>query len=313
MKLGAADYFHKPGMNEQEIEEALAKIKDELEIGSQDAKETPGRAAQVHSREAMVRNLLHGNPDGIGQTKLREAGLYVMMFSIRQYALVVKRYTKNNASILPNTVMSIVSELLSKENEVEFAQIDDNLYSVVISHSETRSAQASFSHVNDIVYLISSSLKRFVNIDAVIGVSSSFQSFQEAKQAAWQARQALEQKFYHPNDPLFYYQHRTGNDEQTLEQANAYIVGMKKRPKGREIRGICYNLAEWEQYLRDTECMNEKDVKKIYEGLLFMLENGEDYLETRSRMEEIEDFGELSAFYHSVFNKSSRPGFTTKK
>ncbi|GAB7054529.1 hypothetical protein JCM16163A_12750 [Paenibacillus sp. YK5] len=301
MKLGASDYFHKPGMNELEIESALQKIKEEMESDRHAADDVLNRSP--HAKDVILRAWLHGNTEGIRQTRLKEGNMYVLLFSIKKYAQVVKRYTKDNAAILPNTISNILSELLSKEKEVEFVQIEDNLFAVFVSHSEIKSMQASFAHVNDIVYLISSSLKRFVNIDTVFGVSDIFQTYDEGKQAAAQAKQALERKFYHPSDPLFYYQNRNEEMEASLEQVNHYIVAMKNGLKEEKYDEFALNLAEWEQYLQNKECMNEKDVHKIYQGLLFMMEDGEEYLENGNLLEEIEDFNELSSYYHARFNE----------
>lgn len=33
-------------------------------------------------------------------------------------------------------------------------------------------------------------------------------------------------------------------------------------------------LSQWEKFLAQEECMEEKDVRKIYEGLLFMIGEG---------------------------------------
>ncbi|MBN3525161.1 response regulator transcription factor [Paenibacillus apiarius] len=302
MKLGAADYFHKPSMNVQEIEAVLAKLKEEAESGSEGAPSQSG--GSVRGKEDVVRHLLRGSMDGVRQTKLQEGNLYALLFTIKNYTHVAKRYTKDNASILPNTIGNIVSELLSKEPEAEYVQLEDNLYAVLVSHSGTKSVQASFAHVNELVYLISAALKRFVNIDTVFGISGPAQVYQECGQAAMQARQALARKFYHPNDPIFYAEaHRNGDAEQALEQVNAHIAAMKNGLKDEKYDEFARSLSAWEQFLQQSECMDEKDVRKIYQGLLFMLKDGEEYWGDANRLEEIEDFSELSVVYHSLFNE----------
>ncbi|CAM3002734.1 response regulator transcription factor [Paenibacillus sediminis] len=312
MQLGAVDYFHKPSMNEQEMTSVLRKIKDELERDQMSQGEIPGHKSESRDKEVVLRQMLSGHIDGAHLTKLKEGNMYVLLFTIGKYSQILKRYTKENASILPNTIANILSELLSKEKEVEFVQIEDNLFSVIISHSESKSAQASFTRVNDFILLINSSLKRFVNIDTFFGVSEPFQSFHGMKQAVSQAKQALEQKFYHPEDYIFYFKNRHLANEQTLEQLNAYIVAMKNGLKDEKYDEFARNLTEWEQFLRKYECMSEKDVKKIYEGLIFMMEDGEEYLEYRNKLEEIDDFNECSAFYHKVFGDTLKCRYAVK-
>ncbi|GGG04100.1 response regulator transcription factor [Paenibacillus abyssi] len=299
MKLGAVDYFHKPGMNEQEIKKALKHVKENLNPIQQTG------AAELNHRvkAATLEDMLSGAVDGALETKLKENNIFIVLFTVKKYTAVVKRYTGQNTAILPNTIANILFELLSKEKESEFVQLEDNLYTICVSHSESKSVQAAFSHVNDLVYTISSSLKRFLNIETVFGVSRVFHSFGGFKQAAGEAKQALEQRFYHPNDPLFYYEPRKIEEEQAMERINDLIVLMKNRLKAEKYDEFAVHLAQWEQYVQDTEFMSERDVKKIYEGLLFMMQDGEEYLEGGGDAEHIEEFNELSAYYHAVFNE----------
>lgn len=302
MKWGAVDYFHKPSMNEHEIASVLNKIKDEMER-NQVANDVILPIRSVHPIESILRNMLQGNIDSVSQTKLKEGNMYVLLFTIKEYRQVVKRYTNNNATMLPNTIVNFLSELLSKETEIEFLQIDENLFSIFLSNSESNSAQASFKRVNDIVNLIRSSLKRFVNIETIFGISEPFHSFNEVVQAYTQSKQALEQKFYHPDDPIFYYHNRNLQDEQGLEQVSRYIMTMKNELKEEKYKEFMSRFSEWEQYLRKTECMNERDIKKIYEGLLFMMEDNEEYLEYRNKLGEIDNMDELVSFYHPIFEE----------
>ncbi|UUZ81322.1 response regulator [Paenibacillus sp. P26] len=299
MKLGAVDYFHKPSMNEHEIEAVLHKLKEELETEQHLGQEMPAEGALP--KETVLRQMLQGNTGNAGQTKLRESNLYVVLFSIKKWAQLAQRYAQGPANFLPNTIRNLLTEPLSKEQEVEFVPLEDNLYAVLVSHSETRSVQAAFTRVNDIVYLISSNLMRFMNIETVFGISELFQSFTDCQKAAGQAKQALELKFYHPNDPIFYY--HPVEDDQAFEQINAFITAMKQGLREERYDEFARNLTEWEQYIRNKECLSERDVKKIYEGLLFMMEDREEYLESAGKLDAIEDFEELSLFYHSLFNE----------
>ncbi|MCZ8512656.1 response regulator [Paenibacillus filicis] len=299
MKLGAVDYFHKPSMNEHEIEAVLYKVKEELESERQSGPEAtvPGEV----TGEGVLRRWLQGSTEGIERTKLREGNLYIMLFSVKKWAHVLQRYAQGPASFLPSTIRNLLTELLSKEPETEFVQLEDNLYAVILSQHEIKSVQACFTRVNDIAYLISSNLMRFVNIETVFGISDLFQSFEGGKRAAAQARQALEQKFYHPSDPVFYY--RQSDEEPSLDRVNDFIVAMKNGLREERYDEFARNLNEWEQYIRSKEILNERDVKKIYEGLLFMMEDREKYLEAGGTLEFIEDFEELSVYYHDLFNK----------
>lgn len=309
MKLGAVDYFHKPGMNVQEIVGVLQKLQAEAWANPSTA---PDDAAPEFRKDEALRDLLNGKTEAAGTTKLKERNMYAVIFAVKNYSQMLTRYTKENAAFFPNTIRNLLGELLSKEQETEFLQLEPNLFAVFVTNSELSSAQASFTHVNDIVYLIHSSLKRFVNIDLVFGISDVVHSFTKLQQAVEQAKQALEMKFYHPGDPVFYYRARNLDDEQLQERINAFITSMKNGLIEENYEDFAKSLMEWEQFLQNEECMTEKEVKKIYEGLLFIMADGEDHGEGRNRLEEIDDFVECSAYYHSLFNEKLKAKITVK-
>ena len=287
LKLGAVDYFHKPSMNIAEIKSAMSKIKDELTMNKENKLQAP---SSIQDRDVILRNLLSGKIGDVSHVKLKEGNLYTILFTVKYYEQVMKRYTKENPAFLSNTIRHLLAELLAKENEIEFVQVEENLYAVMIGYHESKGLQASFSHVNDIVYLIHSSLKRFVNIDMVFGISEAFHSFENFNQSFEQAKQALELKFYHSNDPVFYYRPQDKDIEQKMEQINDYVMAMKNGLKEEKYDQFAKDLEAWEQYVELQECLTERDVRKIYEGLLFMLQDGEVLCGKAGQTDEIEDF-----------------------
>ena len=302
LKLGAVDYFHKPSMNVDEVISVLNKLNEEFTVtGEQSA---TGADNYKQGKEDALRQLLtgHGQREQIGLTGLPEGNLYVVLFTVKLYAQIMKRYAKESSIILPNTIRHLLSEILVKECEAEFVHVDENRFAVIFGYSQSKSVQAAFSHVNDMVVLIHSSLKRFVNIDTVFGISEPFHLLRNVPQAFQQAKQALETKFYQPDEPLFYYRPRQGNDEQLLEQLQTCVTGMKSGLMEQKYERFAQNMQGWEQLVEQHELLTERDVKKTYEGLLFMFQNGEDYWMQASGAEDIESFQELSAYYHKLFN-----------
>ncbi|MFC4810553.1 response regulator transcription factor [Paenibacillus sp. GCM10023250] len=304
MQLGALDYFHKPSMNVQEIMSLLQSIQAEAResrmIGAEAAEAKPAGKA------AILRELIAGNSERAEETMLKECNLYTVLFTVKRFGQILKRYTQGNAVNLPATIFNIVSELLGKEPETECMQLEDNAFLVVLSHGNSNSAQASFTHVNEIVFMIHNTLKRFLNIEPIFGISNAFHTYAELPQAVDQARRALDMKFYHPNDPVLYYQNRKGDDESVQEQIGAAIMAMKDCLKEEKYDSFAAALANWEQLLQNYEAMNERDVKKVYEGLLFMLSFGEDEDLPAGEAAQLDDFTECSSYYHAVFNEKLR-------
>lgn len=306
LKLGAFDYFHKPDMNERELTAMLKSIREQF--GSQKASIPIGTGTVGSRREQILYDALHGHVHDLSETSLKEGNMYVLLFKIKNYGTVIKRYTKETESILPNTVQNIVSEILSTEKEAEYLQLDEQLSAVFISNSELKSLLASLTRVNKIVQMISSALKRFVNIDIVLGVSDWFADFDGIRTGYEQAGKALSHQFYHPDTSIFYYQHLKQKGEQVYKQADAYLSQMKTALREEANDLFMELLSKWEKFLEQEECMEEKDVRKVYEGLLFMIgESGDSpvggYPEDAAGFEEIHEFGQLSAMYRLMFEE----------
>lgn len=306
LKLGAFDYFHKPDMNERELTAMLKSIREQF--GSRPPQAQTGGSAPGNRKEQILYDALHGNVHDLSETGLKEGNMYVVLFKIKNYHTVIQRYTKETEAILPSTVQNVVGEILSTEKEVEFLQLDEQRSVVFISNSELKSLLASLTRVNKMVQMISSALKRFVNIDIVLGISDWFADFDGIPGGYEQAGRALSHQFYHPETSIFYYQHLKQKNEGIYKQADAYLTQMKSALMEEASDRFLELLSKWEKFLEQEECMEEKDVRKVYEGLLFMIgessgTSGGAVQEDVSGLEGIHDFQQLSAKYRMLFEE----------
>ncbi|PLS10376.1 response regulator transcription factor [Neobacillus cucumis] len=299
MKLGAEDYFHKPSMNEQEIVQVLLKIKQEIEF-EQDEKEIKGTDGAV-TKETILRQLLLGNTEELKQTNLKENNLYTVIFKVKNYQKVVQRYPDDHPGFLQKTVLNLLNELFSKEKEAEFLQIENNLFCVFFSFSVIRSNQLSFTSVFEKVQFIQHSLTRFLNIETTYGISEKINRPAGIPKAFNQAGKALNQSFYQPEDSIFFYQE--SDTDNVLEQVDTFIIKLKKELLEENYENFTEILTNLEKYLLSKKTLGESEVRKIYEGLLFIIEETEDYLGSSGRLEEIETFEELSSYYHELIQQ----------
>jgi len=304
MKLGAVDYFHKPSISETQIVDILSKIKLELDTNVQHA-ESESSMKDNH-KDIILRDILYGKIDEISSTRLKKGNNYVVLFTVAKYKQIIKRYNESNASILPNSIFNIVNELITKESEVEFLSLNENLYALLISNHKTKSEQAAYEQLNKFLQMTKDALKRFLNIGVVFGISEVFQSCEGFSRGLEQAQIALEKKFYHPEESFFYCNHKKNKAD--LEQISVAISEMKKSLKNDKNKDFLMQLNRWEQFLKEKQVMNEDDLKKIYEGFVFMIDGSANYLHIRNTIEEIEDFDSLSKFYHQIFEaKLAKP------
>lgn len=308
LKLGAFDYFHKPDMNERELTAMLHSIRELL--GTNGSQARPAAGTQGSRKEQLLQGALRGNVQDLSGTNLEEGNMYIVLFKIKNYGTVIQRYTKETESVLPSTVQNVVQEMLSKEKEVEYLQLDEQRGCVLISNSGHKSLLASLNRVNKLTQMIGTALKRFVNIEIVLGVSDWFERFEGIPAGYEQASQALSHHFYHPETSSFYYQHLRAKSESALKEADGYVAGMKSALREDAKERFWELLTRWETLLAQEECLEERDVRKIYEGLLFMVgkdgETGEPDPEERKAVDEASDFHSLAVLYRKWFEERLR-------
>ncbi|EES71231.1 response regulator receiver domain protein [Paenibacillus sp. oral taxon 786 str. D14] len=306
MKLGALDYFHKPDINDRELIGMLQNIREQL--GTAPIPSQPPRA--TNHKEQLLSGLLYGTgiQHELSETRLKEGNIYVVLFKIKNYDKVLQRYSESSQSVLGNTVQNMVNEMVSAEREIEFVPLNERLSALLISNSELKSLLASLTRVNDIVQRISSTLKRFVNIDIVLGISDWVDRFEQVPTAYKQALQALSHHFYHPESSIFYYSHQKERSEVALEQAEVYVKQMKSALAEHAHEKFMDGLSRWENLIRTEECLDEAEVQKVYEGLLFMMDRNGSKAKTEAEEEltargAFEDFEQMSSAYRTVFEQ----------
>ncbi|WP_058301108.1 response regulator transcription factor [Gorillibacterium timonense] len=302
MKLGAVDYFHKPAMNEEEITAVLKELQSEATQGGFSPKQ-PRADHPASSKADDLREGLRGNSGVMRRSShLKEAGIYVLLFSIKHYGTVIKRYPHEQPHILPDTVDNIVAEVLGKEKETEYLRIDDRVSAVLISNSELKSLLASLNRVNGLVQTLTTALKRFVNVDAVFGISDWFSSFGGLETGYAQAQTALEQAFYMPEPSVFYFHFCKPVDPSSLEQSDVLLASMKNALREGNFKKFKEILERWQKLVERARCLNEQEARKVYEGLLFMLDERKPDAEAAGTGE---TFAELSASFNRVIERAT--------
>jgi len=306
LRLGAYDYFHKPDINERELGSMLSAIREQS--GALPTVHSPaGHAAP--KKERVLMEALHGLLPDLSETSLHDGNLYVAVFTIKDYDKVMKRYAEQNEGVLPNTMRNLMAELTAKEQELEYVQVDNRTGVVFVSNSEHKSLLASLTRLNGIVQMIGSAMKRFVNVELTFGISDWFSAFKDIELAFKQANVALSHHFYHPEQSIFYHQQLKRKKENAGEQANDYVLQMKTALREDASEKFMSLLTSWEKLLIEEEYMEEKEVRKIYEGLLFMMEQSsptagsQEIAEVAEETVVAEDFEQLSASYRQLFRQ----------
>ncbi|MCM3123879.1 MULTISPECIES: response regulator [unclassified Mesobacillus] len=293
MKLGAKDYFHKPTMNGSLIVEALNQVKEEK------ASAKAGFNQDTKTKSAALYNLLHGSLDiDPSLLAVKERNLTVLVMKVRNIAQVLNRYSNDERTFFKTSFMNLMKEIISKEKETEFIPVDEGEYVLLISQSKSHSAQEIQEKVNNLVSFTINSIKRLMNIDLLIGLSEQISSLSEIKKAYTDAKSALNHAFYEPDKMAFQYQKGIESGEEAcLEEANSFISRLKGLINEGSRKEFLEVLPKWDHFIRETRCLNEDDLKKIYKGFLFIMMNEEtEYLQAEKEVDKIISYHHLSAY-----------------
>jgi len=292
MKLGAKDYFHKPTMNGSLIAEALNQVKEE---------KTNAKAV-VFNQDTMVKNgalynaLLHGSLDiDPGLLTIKEHNLTVLVMKVRNIAQVLNRYSNDERSFFKKSFMNLMKEIVSKEKETEFFSVDEEEYVLLISQSKSHSTQEIQVKINNLAEFTINSIKRLMNIDILIGLSEQISSFSGIKNAYTDAKSALNNAFFEPDK--FVLQFQKSEKEACLEEANSFITRFKGFLQEGYTKDFLEEFPKWDQFIWETRCLNEEDLKKIYKGFLFIVMQEEtEYFQSEKEIDEIISYDQLSAY-----------------
>lgn len=298
MKLGAKDYFHKPAMNGSLIAEALKQFKDER---VKMEKPNPG----VNAAGEAVIELLKGRKVDPSVISLKERNLSFLVLKVKDHSKVMSRYRDDEQEFFYKSFVNIMKEILSKEKETEFAVLGEEEFALLISQSQSHSAQECQERINKLIAFTASSIKRLMNIELIFGVSNQIYSFRDIPQAYMQARTALDDVFFESAKSVFFYQNRDGQkDETCLEEANSYISRLKVLLSEGAKDEFRHTHSQWSDYIQNTHCIHEQDLKKIYKGFSFMMINDEDeYFQAEKRIDGMDSFEQLSDYFASKFSE----------
>ncbi len=316
MKLGAVDYLHKPRMNAEDILGVLQNVKNTLDKRCQvEEKKTVqkgiSRESQNILRNAFLKELLEGEYTtkeeylkrcAQNNMRLSELEVACIAISVKDYKKVLLRYEKSKQNILQTSVISIMEQILSTENGVAFLPLDENVYVVIMSAIDTSSRKKIMDQISNIIQLLTDAMKTFLNIQIVLGISDVLPTFKDIAKTYAQAHFALKQRFYIDQQVLYYYQVKHKSLEVVFESVDESMKKLKS-----SILSYRYDLFEKElesfvAFIKEVR-LNEEEVKRLFDGLLFWMKEGPAYFEERDIIQEAETIEELYLAYKAIIDE----------
>jgi two-component system response regulator YesN len=316
MKLGMADYLHKPRMNSQDIVNALLIVKDSIEksrkLKSEEAVFNKMQISETLSKETLLKQLLSGalGSSGLMSKKLQNAGISLgnynigcILFSISNIGTVMKRYENAGRNVLQAFVSNIMNGILEAEKGTEYLSYSENVHAVITSSDIRGSENNAFSHLSVLENLITDALMRFLNVKAVFGVSDVFQDLSSASVAFSQASKALDMHFYRDSKTSIHYRELAKIDaNEARRQIDKLVELIKEHIANAQFEKSLEIFDKLTEIIYLNACLSKDEVKGLFNGLLFLTRGGQSSLSDMEELSLCESFSELCQAYKKIFS-----------
>ncbi len=315
MKLGAVDYLHKPCMSPEGMIRILNQIKTELYNERQSL--PGGFVTESENREDQASSYLKKLVDGQlteddfhnGLTdykiSLGRSNYSCIAFSIIHFNKVQQRYTDMNRSLLNKSILDILNQVFLNNKEIVFFQYSKNLYLALVSMEKITSQKEIFELLNRYVHLLADSLKKFLDIELSVGISDTHASPKGIKNAFIESFKALQQRFYFPSEKVVYYgtlTHKQG-DKALMAQVSQLVNKLKECISSQSFYPYKSIIEEIFSLLRKTPVLSSEEVIKLFNGILFLLNELDTCFAEMNLVSAAETLDELHSLFEDILNR----------
>ncbi|MCX7709353.1 MAG: response regulator [Clostridia bacterium] len=318
MRLGAMDYFHKPCMSSEDILKTLLSLKDQIEEETDSSRETGQSSDYLEKnkhilREAFLRELVEGrysdNESFIRRcrevgTRLENRNFHCILFSIQSIEEIEKRYENNKSNPLQASVSNIINGIFSMEAGVEFFVYDKNTFVAITSSGQAVSEKRVIEGANSIIELISDAMQQFLNVEVILGISDLHTTCGEIKAAFEEAVKAMKYKFFKKDLSVIHYRDiKRSSDREALMFVDTLTGKMKDALSKHDFIHFEGVLEEFVCFLEEQPCLSEEDVKKLFNGFLFLVREGKAYRDEMERINSCESIRQLKGIWEELLRE----------
>jgi len=316
MKLGMADYLHKPRMSSQDILNSLLSVKESIErsrvLKSGETGFDKMQIADTLSKETLLKQLLSGalGSSALIRKKIEKIGIKLgnyniscILFSVSNIGVVMKRYENPGRNVLQAFVSNIMNGILETEKDTEYLPYSENIHAVITSSDIRGSESRAFANMNVLVNLVSDALLRLLNVKAVFGVSDVFQELSSIGIAFSQASKALDMHFYRDSKTSIHYRELAKIDaDEARRQIDKLVEVLKQHISDGQFDKSMEIFNELTKLISLNACLSKDEVKGLFNGLLFLTRSGQSSLADMEEIALCENFSELCQAYTKIFN-----------
>lgn len=219
MKLGALDYVLKLSLQPEELLDILNKIKSVIEKEKKHHNEVYllRQKANLNNKtikENYIKNILTGNIKNASESflnmneldiKIDFSSYIVLHISIEDYRLIVSSRWDNDEKSLNSSVMTVISNILSKYGDSEIIRYEESDFFVILSTSAGLNHEDSCVAVLQLADNIVEMIMTYLNMNSSIGVSSQGRTPDDLRGKVREAQLANSYSYYFKNKSISVY------------------------------------------------------------------------------------------------------------
>ncbi|WP_313563317.1 response regulator transcription factor [Ruminiclostridium cellobioparum] len=209
MKYGAWDYILKLNISEESMKEMLINVKEKIISSNKKINdETMPIVYDTQStsimRQEFLKSILENNFDDRKyidaklpsmKLELNEAMMKVGLVNTNLY-LSESKYNDKDLKLLDFMIIEILNEIGNEFFNCYFLKLSFGAYVMVFSPEVPAKAQETNGQIKIMGNTMLEMLKKYVNIDAAISISDTYDSYLSLPQALAQAKEAMDILFY---------------------------------------------------------------------------------------------------------------------
>lgn len=231
MKYGAWDYILKLNINEESMKEILIGVKQKIE--SSNKRVSIEGSTQVYDtqstsimRQGFLKSILENNFE---DRKYIDSKLPTMNLNLNENKMKVgivktnlyisdSKYSDKDLKLLDFMIIEILNEIGNEFFNSYFLKISFGVFAVVFSLEESYEIDNLRQQITSMGNTMIEMLKKYINIDAAISISDTYDSYLSLPQALEQAKEGLDKVFYRGYGSIIFF------DDAEAENNTSYNI-----------------------------------------------------------------------------------------
>lgn len=246
MKYGAWDYILKLNISEESMKEILINVKEKIissnkKLNNESMPIVYDTQSTSIMRQEFLKSILENNFDDRKyidaklpsmKLELNEAAMKVGLVNTNLY-LSESKYNDKDLKLLDFMIIEILNEIGNEFFNCYFLKLSFGIYVMVFSPEESAKSQEIDEQIKIMGNTMLEMLKKYVNIDAAVSISDTYDSYLSLPQALAQAKEAMDILFYKGYGSVIFYDEVSENN---IESGGSKQINLKENlPRAIEI------------------------------------------------------------------------------